>query len=354
MHIRPMQNSDEDLLLLKNLFDANASPRTLDDLRWRYPLNPTGHVVVDFAVDDASGELAAAYCVFPADFKLGADRALAVQSLDTLTDERFRGRGLFRQLATSTYDRLTSLDAALVYGFPNGNSAPGFFGKLDWQRLDPVPFLARPLRLPYLARRMKAPEWLSRWLPSLPLVVPSVLARRSRALEIEAVTAFDASFDRLWQRFSASIPVALIRSATFLTWRYLQHPRATYELRAVKEGSETIGFVAWRVADKHGGRVAYIMELLHDPARPEVGAQLLDHAVRESAANDADIVLAWSLDHSPNRSVFRSSAFFPLPERLRPIELHFGARALAGNGKAAALVGDRANWYLSYTDADTV
>jgi hypothetical protein len=350
MQIRPMQASDDDLVLLKNLFNANDSPRTLDDLRWRYPRNPTGKVVVDFAIDEASGELAAAYCVFPAYFKLGTDRVLAVQSLDTLTDERFRGQGLFRKLATSTYGRLADANAALVYGFPNGNSAPGFFGKLGWQRLDPVPFLARPLRLPYIARRMKVPEWVTRWIPSVPFVVPSILSRRN--LPIEHVRAFDDSFDRLWTRFSGNIPVALERSATFLTWRYLEHPRATYELRAIKEGGETVGFVAWRVADKHGGRVAYIMELLHDPDRLDVASQLLDHAVRESAADGADIVLAWSLDHSPNRAAFSRSAFLPLPERLRPIELHFGARAFADT--ATALVAERTNWYLSYTDADTV
>ncbi len=41
-----------------------------------------------------------------------------------------------------------------------------------------------------------------------------------------------------------------------------------------------------------------------------------------------------------------------LPERLRPIELHFGARAL--DASLEAVVYDAARWYLSYADSDTV
>ena len=94
------------------------------------------------------------------------------------------------------------------------------------------------------------------------------------------------------------------------------------------------------------------MELLHDPARPADGRALLATAVRAMAAEGADAVLAWSLDHAPNHGVYRRAGFLPMPERLRPIQLNFGVRAL--DPALAPLAADVRSWYLSYADSDTV
>ena len=88
----------------------------------------------------------------------------------------------------------------------------------------------------------------------------------------------------------------------------------------------------------------------HDPgAGAGVMAPLLAQAMVRMREAGADVVLAWSMDHSFNRKAFRRLGFFTLPERLRPIELHFGVRPLGD-----APVTDRNNWYLSYCDSDTV
>jgi hypothetical protein len=95
------------------------------------------------------------------------------------------------------------------------------------------------------------------------------------------------------------------------------------------------------------------MELLHDPsvAGMRAASHLLGLAVRAMADDGADSVLAWALPHSPCFPVYALHGFFPLPERFRPIELHFGVRAF--DTAAASLVTDRKQWYLSYLDADT-
>ena len=57
-------------------------------------------------------------------------------------------------------------------------------------------------------------------------------------------------------------------------------------------------------------------------------------------------MLSWCLEHSPNRTIYRRVGFRRLPEIARPIELHFGVRAL--NAPPDAALGNRRNWYLSY------
>jgi hypothetical protein len=62
--------------------------------------------------------------------------------------------------------------------------------------------------------------------------------------------------------------------------------------------------------------------------------------------------LAWCPKNALNRAAYRRAGFLPLPDMLRPAEIHFGARALLPD--AASVVPDGSKWYLSYLDSDTV
>jgi hypothetical protein len=63
------------------------------------------------------------------------------------------------------------------------------------------------------------------------------------------------------------------------------------------------------------------------------------------------VALAWCPKSAPNYAAFRKAGFVPVPPRLRPIEINFGARALHQRYAAAAANG--ASWYVSFLDSDT-
>jgi hypothetical protein len=95
-----------------------------------------------------------------------------------------------------------------------------------------------------------------------------------------------------------------------------------------------------------------VLELLHDPGRDDVGAALLTECLCRVAFGGADAVLAWCFRHSPNAKAYSRTGFLPLPEKLRPIELHVGVRPL--DDSLSEVLGQRKNWYISYCDSDTV
>jgi hypothetical protein len=113
-----------------------------------------------------------------------------------------------------------------------------------------------------------------------------------------------------------------------------------------------LGYVIYSVKGKHGGEIGYIMELVYDLEYQLAGKMLLKKAISEIKLQNADCILSWCLDHSPSYNIFKSENFFKMPEKLRPIELHFGARVF--DKKFKDLVSNRKNWYLSYSDSDTV
>ena len=94
------------------------------------------------------------------------------------------------------------------------------------------------------------------------------------------------------------------------------------------------------------------MELIYDLSHSKAAATLMKYAIAEIKKEGADCILSWCLEQSPNYRLYRKVWFLKLPEKLRPIELHFGARCFIEELKP--LVYDRKNWYLSYSDSDTV
>lgn len=349
---RPMTLDATDMERFRQCFEDNGSPRTMERLSWQYARNPTGKIYVDFAIDPAQPELIAGiYAVQPARMRVGATLRLGVQSVDTLVDARYRGQGLFVKMARAVYARCERENVALVYGFPNGNSAHGFFERLSWEPLDPVPFLVRPLNTGYATDRLLRSQPWSRWIPrwSLPIVPATLL---SPGWRIEPLHTFDERTDRVWREFSRGIELSVERDAVYLNWRFRDHYSKAYTQLALYDGDSLLGFVVYAVLGKHGGSVAYIMELQHERWRTDVGRALLEAALRGARDAGADVVLSWCLPHSPNRGVYRSQGFVDLPQRFWPIELHVGARGFSV--PAWMDLSDPARWYLSYSDSDTV
>ena len=346
LDFRPMEATESDLDAFGQCFERNDMPRRRDALRWQYLENPTGELLVDLAVSNE--RIGAIYAVQPARARVRGSRMLAAQSVDTLVDADFRGRGLFTRMADSLYQRVSERDGAFVYGFPNANSAPGFFKKLGWLSLDPVPFLVRPLRTAFLASKLPMGPLAGRLRDfRLPVVGPKLQSTQ----ELRPVTELGPELDELWERFAASVTVAIDRNADYLRWR-LSKPGERYECLGVYEGGRLVAFCAYTVVDKHGGRVGYVVELLHEPGQHRIGATLLAECLRRMASDGADTALAWCFRHSPNAKAYSRVGFMPLPERLRPIELHIGVKPLS-KSLAETLI-DRRNWYISYCDSDTV
>jgi hypothetical protein len=346
LDFRPMGTEEFDLIAFRQCFERNGTGRRLDALRWQYLENPTGTRFVDFALCDE--RVVAIYAVQPTFVRLRGGRVLAAQSVDTLVDADFRGRSLFTKMAKAVYQRVCEQGGSFVYGFPNANSAPGFFGKLGWMSLDPVPFLMKPIRTAFFASKLPGGRWL-RKLPDwrLPIWGPQLQAGQ----ELRRITDIGPELSSLWDRFASNVAVAVDRNSEYLRWR-LSKPGERYECLGVFEATRLIAFCAYTTAVKHGGRIGYVIELLHDPGRDSAGAALLVESLRRMAADGAEAVLAWCFGHSPNASAHRRAGFLPLPERLRPIELHIGVRPLDESLKP--VLSDRRNWYISYCDSDTV
>lgn len=102
---------------------------------WAYQRNPFGDPIVSMAFD--GGKLVGHYAVIPMDLHNQDKVIKGYLSMTTMVSVDFRRHQLFRILADRVYSRIESRnESAVVFGFPNNQSAPGFVKRLKWQISD--------------------------------------------------------------------------------------------------------------------------------------------------------------------------------------------------------------------------
>lgn len=137
--IRPAATAPANLSAYARMLDlvfGEVEKFTPEGLFWRYQDNPAGTVV---GADAWAGEtLAAHYVTCPTAMTLEGAPARGLLSLNTATHPDYQGRGLFPQLAETTYAAGAEAGFDFVFGVANANSTPGFVRKLGFQLVAPL------------------------------------------------------------------------------------------------------------------------------------------------------------------------------------------------------------------------
>lgn len=298
------------------------------EIAWTFGSNPA-----PFAVARIGDEIVGISAYIQHRMTVGREVCSGFQAVDSFVFPAARGRGIFARLATAYEDHLVRCGADLVWGFPNANAAPVWFGRLGWTNFGQLPFMVKPLRASYVLRRLG--------------LAAAPASFTNAATTASATSPVGDWVDVLWSQFAGDRTVATRRDMAMVGHRLLSGPHHSEYHVATVEHAVDGALVATRLATKHGGRIAYIMEAFGGRSLPD----LLQSEIARLRNAGAELALAWCLPHAPNRAVLRRCGFVTLPERLRPIRIWFGAKPLSNRG---ALAADSANWYLSYLDSDTV
>jgi len=108
---------------------------------WKHDENPAGRSPSWVALDD---EGVVGFRTFLRwELERAGEPVRAVRAVDTATDPRVQGRGIFRRLTLGAVDALHEDDVDLIFNTPNDASRPGYL-KMGWQLLGRVPIAARP------------------------------------------------------------------------------------------------------------------------------------------------------------------------------------------------------------------
>ena len=343
--------SDEELAKYKNCFDQNESEKNLDVLKWFHQDNLRENQSILYAVEKESQNIAAIYTYLPAIVKCFDRNVPALQSFDTLTDHRHRGKGLFITLASKLAEREIKRGNEFVFGFPNENSLNGFVKKLGFTYFGEVPFLIKPLKISYFLKKIFTKTNVSEEDSNCPIKAETEIYFPDNA-SLKNLENFGEEYEKLWNTIKPYISIGVNRDADYMNWRFVNKPHADYLRFGYYEGSELKGIIVFTLKNKHGGKVGYVMELLYDVRNKKAGKELLRFSTRIFKNNKADVILSWCYSHSFNYASYKNAGFYNFPEKIRPQKLGVIVKVLNSTFEKEIL--KISNWYLSYSDSDTV
>lgn len=341
-------------LFRRNYGDSDVGQEAY--FRWQYEGNPAGAAHIWLAEDPDSGALAGQYVVIPMRLCLDGEDRAGCLSLNTLTDERYRGLGIFTGLARALFATLPDLGVALTYGFPNQNSHPGFVQKLEFRDVGQVPLMVKPLRIRALARRRFGPA-LGTVMGIGADALRTVLWRRitlgrETGIRVASPDAPGHEFDEFWREQRLRYRVMVVRDARYLLWRYSQCPTRRYVLLAATQGDRLMGYLVGRVADLFGVTAGLVVDLFvaANTAGGAAARRLLavweDRCVREGA----EVLAALMLPHAPEARALRACGYWKVPVRFLPQPVPVIVREHHPTTPRLEL----RDWFLTFGDYDAV
>ena len=129
-----LDNSNlSDLIYLMKSVHGKA--KSFDYFQKKYNTKYTSKENIGYFAYDIKGEPAAFYGIFPCIMTDGKSQFIAGQTGDVITNPNHQKKGLFYSVAKKTHDLAKEEGIQLTFGFPNPNSAHGFFKKLNWIKI---------------------------------------------------------------------------------------------------------------------------------------------------------------------------------------------------------------------------
>jgi predicted acetyltransferase len=359
--IRHSEVKDEESLavLLHNNFPNALAPESIcKTSEWQFRNEFTKNSGTAVAV--ANSEIVAHYAVMWLPMVYRQEYIDGAISTASVTDKRYRKRGLFPELAEKVYRDIAKEGCRLVYGFPNSQSSYSIFNKIGWFEVGTFPLHLKILNFAPFIKKVIGDNIFSAICARIAnCVLSSIdygmnLKKPDSSYEIIKVNEITDDIDHIWETTHVAEKIALVRNKKYLTWRYKQKPHFKYDIYAVvlKNGSVQGYFITY-ISERFGLKTIYVMEILACSDAKNVYSVMVDHLNKMAREISADAISVLLMQSNPIYGYFLRCGFIPVPRKIFPQEIYFGVRPISDKIDHDYATDSR-NWYISWGDLDVV
>jgi len=143
---------------------------------------------------------------------------------------------------------------------------------------------------------------------------------------------------------SAEFPIALVRNARYLNWRYRKPGQEYVRFICCRDGA-LAGYIVLRVLEAGNLKVGLIMDLLADRAS-FAGKHLIRRAIQWGLDLKLDFIDCWMVPNSYYYRLLRMMGFRERPSETRLVLRKFNADV------PLDFLTNLGNWYLTLGDTD--
>jgi hypothetical protein len=223
--LRSFRPGDETgiLNLWKTAFKSNMDP---DLFKWKYLDNPYSKTMMLCVTDNS--EIVTFYGGIPFKFQYNADIVYVVNLMDIMSHPDHRTNRVFEKTAKQFIEHFCTPGNLLhMYGFP---------GELHYSIGEKILNYKKISSISYF--NVLPEELINQKKPS-----------DKMAIEVKKVKTMEGmakEFDLLWENCKLYYPFSIVRDASFVKWRFFDHPEKQYNvLKFVNSDDDSV--VAWAV-----------------------------------------------------------------------------------------------------------
>ncbi len=173
--------------------------------------------------------------------------------------------------------------------------------------------------------------------------------RPASRLQVRELPRFSDAHDRLWRRIEKHYPVAVVRDASYLNWKYVDQPGQTFVRLELTDGEDVRAIAVISIAEPDATyryRRAWLTDLVVPPEDPAVTWETFEAVRTTSLRLGADLIIFDVISEPLVRSAL--SFGFVRREPARVLLIAPGAPP----SEAGQLALDAANWLVTRGDSD--
>ena len=275
-----------------------------------------------------------------------------IQDVGTLAE--YRGQGVFREVGGYALERFAQRGIDFAYGFPNERSRPSFERNHKYAVVTSVPIYVTPLDpVQVVGARIGFPA-LGRALGRVVMPITRYWRERQARLlpseSVESTASVSPEMAAICQRISSERGIHLVRSARFLTWRFLEKPDGGYRCWVLRRGGELTAFVVTRVVPLFDLPSVVFLEFGCSPGQESALQRLV--ALRLAAEQREGALLGITMGLHPFFGRLARLGFLRVPERFNPRPFNLIAKNPAGT--EGSDLTDPSQWLLTLSDWDVL
>ncbi|MFH2142864.1 MAG: GNAT family N-acetyltransferase [Bacteroidota bacterium] len=341
-----------DFIELANLASTNYTSGgivNINYLKWQYDQNPFGKPFMIVACESEKNELVGQYLVIPMEYLINSKIHYGTLSLNTLTRQDYRGKGLFTQMALKTYEKCADQNYNFTIGFPNQQSYHGLLRKLNFNHVGDVPLFVKPfkpLKILYNHLIKKGEKHGG----DLPVDFESKLINTVQ-FDLLSIENDQKQYEHFWNSYLKNKKVIFNKTWEFIKWRYSDIPLRKYYLVKANKNDEIKALMIIRAEHTLGSKTGLIMDFMCLPDEINIGKLLIRYLNKTLRQKKIELAACFTNNNTLENNILKSNGFYTVPKRILPQPIPYMVRINKEFDGSEQLL-KLENWQLALGDYD--
>ena len=274
----------------------------------------------------------------------------AVHSLYAVVRSKVRRSGLFIEMMRRLESHAMDLGADFIYGFSYHNYVFRALNKIGRKKIGVIPLYVLPIH-PLKLSSLKVP--IANKISFVDNTTRNIVSILAQSWPTTPITNFKEVHEALWLNNRPENKFAVLRNKDYMDWRYTKWSGAGYRLMSLSESTELDGFLIFRVEEKWGVKVVFIMDIVIPYNNVEGFDKLLGGVVDFALNAKADAITAMGVRDDMWTARLVSKGFIKVPQMFLPRVVGMTLKPLKDKPILEKAM-DINNWYLSWGDTHYV